>query len=250
MVYCKYSRDERKKLHKFRAALYPNLWKDKFTEWNNVFKEASPEAQDAIWNEYFPPKEVTMNDLPYNSYSSLGHLTEVEKAPEAPYPWCKPVKKEKESAMGYQTAACSTAINVSTTPVKTEDQDKKDYLFDRLCSIAWEKRDEEKKPYGLVDDDAPKTIKERKERFAAGKFVINWRADEDDYEDDEEFESSYSAGGNIRWRDPAVKEDRKGYEAAMEKMGKDLTDFRDIIKIKSPDEGLTAVKDFEKRTYH
>lgn len=65
-----------------------------------------------------------------------------------------------------------------------------------------------KKQFGLIDDDAPKTPTELVERIAAGKYTID--AKDADYEG---WDAS-SAVRYVRWRDPAVVEDKAGYKAA------------------------------------
>lgn len=160
-------------------------------------------------------------------------------------------KKPQESVMNrYEAHSTGAYANAQVAAAKTDTTIQREHLLERLNGARYDKQGEElRRAFGLEDDEAPKTIKERKERFAAGKYIIQWKADEDDYDEDEEI-GSYYTGGKLRWRDPAVKEDRKGFNLAVDKIEKDVKHTKDIIVIKSPDDGLKALEKFESSTFH
>lgn len=280
-MYCKYSRDERKELFQQRMQdptvldwTRPEQW----SAWNIAFKYVSQDYQDELWNLYFPKKtddhlSKTILDkyTEWDKMNSLGCcITEVAKTPAykpsaSNLLWANPVvvkkwpcglpdcviceQEEKERAMRTAiTSAPASYANAQVYAPQSEIAEQRAYLLDRLNTICWAKRDDERKPFGLVDDEAPKTIKERKERIAAGKYVFKYYRDEEDYDEDEEHYDIDRV--TLRWRDPAVKEDQKGYDAAMEKLKKDMTSYRDTIRIKDADTGLAAVQEFEAKTYH
>lgn len=140
-------------------------------------------------------------------------------------------------------------MNYATATVQagtTETQDQRKYLSNRLEEIYWEKFRPLDAQFGLMDDKAPTTPKELKERIASGKFTIVGlpKDDEDDeFDDDAYFYGSWHR--LLKWRDPAKKADHEGHKAAH----KELRDLRqktlDIIKIDEPKAGLDAIKALE-----
>lgn len=265
-MYCKYNREERKKLFQQRIqdpSVHQWTKKEQWPAWNKSFQNVSEDYQDRLWNIYFLNKG-------WNTMSSLG-CCQSAPAPIAfnlsKLNWCNPVsnkvwpcgltdcklyeQEEKEKTMRTTSiSAPSSYANAQVCAPQSEISEQRAYLLDRLSTIGWQKRDDERKPFGLKDDEEPKTIKERKERIAAGKYTFKFYVDEDgDY--DEEGENYYGVGKvTLRWRDPAVKEDQKGYDAAMEKLEKDLTSYRDTIHIMDAETGLKALQEFESKTYH
>jgi len=181
-----------------------------------------------IDNWTFPP--VTLQ-----SYGSLACTTcpDLEK-------YIRPVNKEEgNNPMNYATATVQAGT--------TETQDQRKYLTQRLENIYYKLEAPLYAQFGLDDDMPPSSPKELKERIKAGKFTIKGiKADvdgEDDYDDDGIYFGSWAS--MIRWRDPSVKADSEGYEAAR----KELMDLRqktlDTIKIDEPKAGLDAIKALE-----
>jgi len=92
--------------------------------------------------------------------------------------------------------------------------------------------------FGLRDDVKPKDFEEFIQRIKDGKYVAPEKGDcsrTDEY-------CSYG----IHWRDPAVKEDQDGYDAAMKELKETATKTLDEIAVYAPAEGLKALNKFEK----
>lgn len=123
-------------------------------------------------------------------------------------------------------------------------QRERSYLDNRLHMVSQDKTLEMKKTYGLADDDHPSSLKEIVERIQAGKFVLPKKNEDEDPDDDRYFDLS-EALYDIRWRDPSKEEDKDGYKAAKEIFDKKRTEVKDAIFVKTPAEGLEALKAFE-----
>lgn len=95
--------------------------------------------------------------------------------------------------------------------------------------------------YGLRDDDSPDTQGDAIERLLAGKFCLS---------EENRKRAFYGEFRGLRWRDPNVVEDRKGYEAAR----KLLEETRDTTanKIVAAADGASALAAFDafKATVH
>lgn len=153
-------------------------------------------------------------------------------------------KTKKEDNMRselYITTAPTQAASASL------EQNKLSYLASRLSSIFCEKSMALSKTYGLEDDDRPTTPKEFVQRIKDGKFTLTKRAETMEEENDS-FDY-YCINDYLRWRDPATKEDKAGYKAALTLMEKAYADTRDTINIATPTEGLAALKAFEAQTF-
>lgn len=99
--------------------------------------------------------------------------------------------------------------------------------------------------FHLTDDEAPKTPSEFLQRIKDGKFVLPT---------DEEFKKHYNylrdPGALIKWRDPAVKADKDGYDAAHKKLIAARDDVFDAIMVKKPIDALKDVQAFRDATFH
>lgn len=164
--------------------------------------------------------------------------------PCVPSPWgYTPViqEQEKEQTMRIETIAVAPAA-------QSEIATQRHFLENELYAARSLKARDMRKDFFLEDDEAPKTIKERKQRIADGKYIIDWNVDEDDYDEDMEY---YGVSrGSIIWRDPKFPKDQKGYDAAIKAMETEVKLTKRIIEIKDADAGLTAVTDFEAKTFH
>jgi hypothetical protein len=117
------------------------------------------------------------------------------------------------------------------------ESSKINYLSSRIEGIYFKKNEALHKQFGLVNDEPPETAVEMVKRIQDGKFVIK---------DEHKEKRTYGdAARYITWRDPAVKEDKDGYKAAMKLFDVAHQDARDAVAILSPDAGLVAVKDLE-----
>lgn len=85
----------------------------------------------------------------------------------------------------------------------------------------------------------PKTDEEVVEFIQKGQFTL------------EEHDDAW-CGRKVKklvWVDPNRAPDKAGYEAAKKVLDKDYTTTTRIIQIKTPDEGLTALTEFENKVY-
>lgn len=131
------------------------------------------------------------------------------------------------------------------TPMRTHEQDQKSYLETRLYHTYNEKDSELANVFGLVDL-YPKNAEETVKFIQEGKFTLRDRDREDsDFDFDD-----YSPFSGFIWRDPAVKKDREGYDAARAKLTKAKTAAMDRITVSSPEAGLKALQEFESATFH
>lgn len=113
------------------------------------------------------------------------------------------------------------------------ESSKINYLSARVDQISYQKINDFRKLFGLVDDKSPDTATALVDRIQAGKFILS---------DETKNKPTYDPDRYIRWRDPAVKEDKAGFAAAEEAFEKAKQDTRDTIVIGTPAEGLVAVK--------
>lgn len=124
---------------------------------------------------------------------------------------------------------------------KTDLTRAREYLSERLEGLQYTRRNDERKYFGLTDDDFPKDMEEFVKRIQDGKFVLPEK-----YKD----RSVYNAADHIRWRDPAKKEDKAGFEAAADRIDKAENEARDIIWTLTEKDGLEALRAFEAKTFH
>ena len=144
-----------------------------------------------------------------------------------PYTYgCK--QEEGNNPMNYASASISTPA--------TETQDQRKYLQSRLQDVYGAKKSPLQAQFGLIDDDAPETMKDLQERIAAGKFTFLDEKDARPYHHWTEM---------LRWRDPAKKADQDGYTAAKTELKAKYQAALDTIKIDEPKAGLEAVKALE-----
>lgn len=143
-----------------------------------------------------------------------------------------PTQKQetKGTIMCYDDDCCG-----STTPI---DIRQKEYLDSRAYDTRYAKDRELERKFGLMDDLPPTTVKEVRERLLAGKWTLRGKDDARVYGE-----------APIRWRDPAIQEDRAGFDAAKKLLDKAFTDVKDAIMIKDAEAGLAAVKAFETATF-
>ncbi len=166
-----------------------------------------------------------------------------KEVPVSPYdyPWAqKKQEQEKVNAMCYGTKAPQAIrADINVAAINTGDaaaQQKQSYLRNRLERIYYAKKDDLMKTFGLVDDEAPNTFEELLARIQAGKYVI----DEKDAK-----KRAYLGLDYLRWRDPAVKEDRAGFDAAKEELKKEKQLIEDQIAIADPAVALPLVQALE-----
>ena len=125
---------------------------------------------------------------------------------------------------------------------RTEQERARDYLEIRAADVRSAHKSTLARHFGIEDDAPPKTIKELKERLAEGKFRTH-----ENYKDDTNIRYE-SLDHLIRWRTRDA--DKDGFRTAKESLAKTYTELQDIIVVKTPDEGLKALQEFEKKTFH
>lgn len=115
------------------------------------------------------------------------------------------------------------------------DQLQLEHFTHRLSRIKSEKHSELKRKFGLVDDDEPRTAEEIVARITAGKFIVL-----------PEGANSYSGSrfARFQWRDPSLKEDRAGYEAADKDLDAAYALAKDAV-FTAPADAAKVVQAFE-----
>jgi hypothetical protein len=153
-----------------------------------------------------------------------------------------PVCKKKEDKMSH----CATTVRdapreivndicIDVQPAQSDTQQAKDYLRSCVVTTRWEKHRELEQLFGLSDEDSPRDFEEFFKRLKDGRFVLDTK-----YRTGTRYWRDY-----IRWRDPDLKEDHKGYDAAKEAYAKAEQQAMHIITVKHPDEGLEALQKLE-----
>jgi hypothetical protein len=229
-----------KELHPYQSVMnftgrkrknFKNTHRELFNQWRAKRMSTGFAVKESL---KFPSTNIT--SLPtgrWEGNSEVGH-TWVSYSLD-PMPKCdawyeepslaKPEPKEKTML---------TYIDMTDTPSDALIQ--KRYFGERINSTFYAKDNEAEHAYGLVDDTPPKTPNELIQRIKDGKITIQKGKEDSVVYDPVRF---------IRWRDPAVVEDRPGYEACYKTLIAAKTAAEDIIVAKDAEAALAAVKDFE-----
>jgi len=117
----------------------------------------------------------------------------------------------------------------------TTERDQRSYARDRIRAIRSEKLEAFRKQFGLIDDEAPETIADALKRIADGKFT---------YDEKKKDYKTYDPMRYIRWRDPSVKEDHEGYNAAEKALGDAYTKAKDKMVLGQISELEAAIDTF------
>lgn len=141
---------------------------------------------------------------------------------------------------------------MDTTTIYDIEDEKRSYLRNRLTDIRYQKASKLEKEFGLLDDDAPKTPQEYVDRIKSG--MVTFPTDEEFIKNNANMSfngwCALKPGSTLRWRDPAVKEDRDGYHKAMTAFEATETPVYDAIAIEDPKDALDAVQAHEQATLH
>lgn len=149
-------------------------------------------------------------------------------APAEPKRWgIKATKKEENPMASYASAQ----IIADTT-----EKDQRAYLTDRLYTIREAHKDALRKQFGLIDDEAPATPAEFIQRIADGKYTIGKEKMD---------KKTYAPSNYIRWRDPSVVEDLKGYEAAKLKLEEAYRTAKDAAILSAVADAKAAMDTFK-----
>lgn len=143
-------------------------------------------------------------------------------------PASMPVCKEEEATMN---------LHMSTQSI---DQQRIDHLLNRLSTVRRELDDKLQEQFYINDDPRPKTPEEYVKRIQAGEFQLRDADGKDEYGNPHYYDNAYNY---LIWR--KNKADWKGYRAAAAELEKARVTAKDIIMVKSADDGLKALQDFE-----
>jgi len=258
----RYNREKRTSLFKYRAAkgfTGGMPW----SAWNHWFILQSEDDKQKMYSRMLEDKKEEKMNFMGQDLTATQITERMNTLLDCCPPTCAPCKttaaipqawnksavkkQEEEQKMSYNQ------IDVRVAPIASTDSEiatQRKFLAETLRDLYWTKRhsDDLRRAFGLMDDEAPKTVKERKARIAAGKFIVDFDYDDEDFDEDEEH---YGLGrGHIRWRDPAVKEDQAGLTAVQKLIDAENTKTQRIIQIKDADTGLAAIEAFETKTFH
>lgn len=222
--------------------------------------------------------EFTMeNMLKYHSPDSFAHTepkSNTEAAQEALY-WAGqfflPEQGNNPMRTIYDLPAAKTAaytttattLNImpaatATVSAQTDTQQQRGYLMERLEDTSRHYSDKyeavrkaARAMFNIGTDNAPKSLDELMTRLAAKDFTIDatkaaLQAKYDgswDENDDEYYPSMKDYFYALTWNGP--KEDRIGYEAAMDAFKAEIKKAKDAIMIQDPATGLTALQTLE-----
>lgn len=146
-----------------------------------------------------------------------------------------------------KTAQANIDLQVNMPPAKDPSETARNRLLERAGQASYEKRDEMRKAFNLIDDREPETLKDFIQRIKDGKFVTDLTekemAERTFWDLDRMFEE-------ITWRDPARPADEAGFEAANVLLTNALNDVSDEIIVKTPEAGLEALRAFQAKTFH
>ena len=135
--------------------------------------------------------------------------------------------KEREQPM-------NTNIYATLEAPQTRDHTK-EYLKDRLSSARSSRERKAMIKFGLEDDFFPRLAEDVVDRIKSGLYVINEERDGD----------CFNPWDAIEWRDPAIKKDFPGFKKWQELEKQTFLAAKDTVVVKSYDEGLKALQDYE-----
>ena len=148
---------------------------------------------------------------------------------------CKPKRMQKQEETENNMYATSTQIALTSEEAMETRQQK--YLLNRL-DIAYDKmKQAASRQFGLTDDERPMTAAEMIARIIAGKYVLD--------DSTKDYRTYNNTADYITWRDPAIKKDQLGFDAAKTKLQTLVTATRDSIMVKPAADGLAALQAFE-----
>ena len=134
----------------------------------------------------------------------------------------------------------------SVTAPQSDTATSRNYLVDRLGNARYPKLSELREFFNLRVDNTPKTYKELIDAIKNDKFTIDKRVAAKLEAREEDDEDSFTFDGalyGIIWDGPQA--DFKGYEAAEGEMTKQFTKAKDVVMVKSAEDGLAAIEAFE-----
>ena len=143
-------------------------------------------------------------------------------------------KKKDKNPMSSLSSA--TVITTSDTI----ERDQRRFLERRLSVLFYEHKAALKRQFGLADDAAPEKLIDILARIKDGKYVLPEK-----YAD----AYSYNLMSYIRWRDPSLKEDKEGYDAAKKVLQADYDTAEEAAKLLPITDATKAMQDFKNWKY-
>ena len=139
------------------------------------------------------------------------------------------------------------------TPNKEEEKmdityEQRRYLERRVGSVYDDHSNKLRSDFHM-GPQYPATLREALDRIEKGtvKFPKGADLEEMGYDLDGNFYSD-AIWGSVDWR--TEEADKDGFKAAEKLLNKAFTDAQDTIKVADPKDGLTALKEFENKTFH
>jgi len=148
------------------------------------------------------------------------------------------VVEKKEKKMFNRT--CYDGINDcdQTVSLNTESV-QRDYILGRLAIENDAHYNNLEKQFGLVNDQYPKTAQSFVDRILTGKYILK----------DNKDEPVFDPSNRIIWRDPSIKEDRPGFDAAVKVLDTAYKSAKDTVVLGTLDEGKATLSAFQQWTY-
>lgn len=203
--------------------------------------KAEAEFVNSLSDEVCSNIQIALNGRTMKSIKSMKAA-----APNAAMNYCQAVTVDCVSAIApsymYAMTATPTPQQAGNKEEKmgTDIETARRHMDNRLYGIKSVKREALKTQFGLTDDAHPASFTELAARLKAGMFTLPT--------DDGEFDR-YDIFDSLRWRDPAKKEDRPGFDAADKLMQAAATKVKDAIWVKTnPEDALAALEAFESST--
>lgn len=189
-------------------------------------------TQDHIDGYWTKPVEVSFDTL-YNK-AKRDYLDNLVNPPVVVSDYSRSGRTPENLGVKEEKEQKETTMYVDYEDLGPEQN----YLLERLSGIYEKVQQEAYTFFGLRDDPYPNNAKEMVERLQQGKFT--WDTKEP------EKKSVYNFYSYISFRDPDRVKNMEGYNAWEKLFQEQYTKTKDIIMIKSQDEGLEAVYELEK----
>jgi len=126
---------------------------------------------------------------------------------------------------------------------KHSESAKTNYLLSRYEDTRSKIRFDLRKQFGLDNDDRPNTAKELTDRILSGKYVLPTEKEEELMRN--QYYCGWSVLDSIKWRDPAIKEDKDGFKLAETELDAESLNVHDAVMIKDHDTALIAIQAFK-----
>lgn len=148
-------------------------------------------------------------------------------------------RQEQEQSLrsdDMETNMLTSYNNLSATAALPTEQVQMDFLRGEARNARNTVNSKLLKQFGLIGDDAPATVEELIKRIQDGKFAVD---------DENKKRRAYYALDYISWRDPSIKKDQAGFDAANDLLSAKYSATKRAIMTQGADAGLKAVLDLE-----